>query len=585
MDGNRSVAHRAAPHNNPASSLTPGFRVRIVGAAMQPTATQCDGGARTPRLTAWAARVLAVAYAAIGVSFMLFAAPKVPYADPYRYLARYLTLPFPDSALAADNGHREVLPNLVRVAELHWLDANQWLQIGLGVAFAVAATWTILGAVRGATGAQRIAAATLVCVGVFWLGNSRKLCHANESLHLFLVVLSLGLGLRAILSGRTAGVAVAAAAGIVSTLSFGAGPACFVPFFLLLVLRRAPLAHWLVLGTGAAIGAAALQSAGGGDSVVVRLAPLEQLGNLLRWLGAPFVWAASPLLDVAHAERLPPPFDVAAGLVARPVEAAFGPHLVARWPATALGALGLALMSWQTVRQWRLRDEVTRPERFALGLAWFGAGVGALVVLARLTYFRQHPDQLISTRYVPWASLFWTALALLFVLRPGRSPRVALWTALAVALGLAPSQVWNGRYALKQRDTADLTAIGAAVGVIGRDFPLVETKLPDLLEAVPLLRAHETAMFAWPETDLLGTRPRVEPIAVRGATVTAVDNLFGTPGSAVTFRLAPAPASRLLLLDATGTARGLAVPAGSGDLWHGWLRGHADAGELRAAVP
>ena len=49
--------------------------------------------------------------------------------------------------LEADNGHRELFPNLVRVLELEWLHANQWLQIATGAALACATasvlTWGI----------------------------------------------------------------------------------------------------------------------------------------------------------------------------------------------------------------------------------------------------------------------------------------------------------------------------------------------------------------------------------------------------------------------------------------------------------
>ncbi|MBZ0151455.1 MAG: hypothetical protein K8J09_07975, partial [Planctomycetes bacterium] len=81
----------------------------------------------------------AVAYVLAGLWLMVAAAPRVPYADPWRFLVGFLDTPFPASAFAADNGHREVLPNLVRIAELHWFDYDQTLQIGLAVLLALLA--------------------------------------------------------------------------------------------------------------------------------------------------------------------------------------------------------------------------------------------------------------------------------------------------------------------------------------------------------------------------------------------------------------------------------------------------------------
>ncbi|MCA8948584.1 MAG: hypothetical protein KDE27_03735, partial [Planctomycetes bacterium] len=256
----------------------------------------------------WPVRCLAVGYVGLGVWLMLAAAPRVPYADPYRFLARFLTLPFPASVVAPDNGHREVLPNLVRWAEARWLDADQWLQLAVGTTLVLLAFAAILRALRRAPRAARTAAAAIVCVGLFWLGNWRKLVHHNESVSFGFVLLWLALGLTALGRGTRGGAVTAGLMGVLATMSFGSGPACFAAFLLVLLLQRAPFGRWLPVLVGAVAAAALLLTAGGEAPRAIGLAPGTQLVDLLHWLGAPFVWALNPLLDAAHAARLPEPF-------------------------------------------------------------------------------------------------------------------------------------------------------------------------------------------------------------------------------------------------------------------------------------
>jgi hypothetical protein len=208
-------------------------------------------------------------------------------------------------------------------------------------------------------------------------------------------------------------------------------------------------------------------------------------------------------------------------------------------------------------------------------------------VALRLSYFRANPDQMTSQRYVPWSMMLWTGLLLACVLREGRSARTATWTVVFVALLLAPSQVWTGRQAWRQQRTAHLTALGAAVGVIDPDFPLAETDPKDLLRAVPLLRDASKSVFAWPETQALGTQPAAAALAVvalQDVVVEAVQNRFGPAGSRVSFRADGASAAVLVLLDPSGTARGLAVRLAFDELWQGWWRGGLAATDLRAAA-
>ncbi|SON80987.1 hypothetical protein XAP412_320097 [Xanthomonas phaseoli pv. phaseoli] len=72
-----------------------------------------------------------------------------------------------------DNGHREVLPNLLRLAELRWFYRDQWLQIRVGVASALLAVWMLRCLVQTERlGATAYAAGLIGTLSVFWLGTN-----------------------------------------------------------------------------------------------------------------------------------------------------------------------------------------------------------------------------------------------------------------------------------------------------------------------------------------------------------------------------------------------------------------------------
>ncbi|MDC6690188.1 hypothetical protein OEZ77_27040, partial [Leclercia adecarboxylata] len=119
------------------------------------------------------------AVVAVGVAAMLWLAPRVLYADPWRFTQKLLEMPWPSNVLVSDNGHREILPNLVRHAELSWLHGNQGLQIGPGLLLALATVWLLARIIKTDALAPPVrAAATLIgALSIFWLGSQRALTH------------------------------------------------------------------------------------------------------------------------------------------------------------------------------------------------------------------------------------------------------------------------------------------------------------------------------------------------------------------------------------------------------------------------
>lgn len=533
-------------------------------------------GRRPRRLDAATALTGAALVAVIAWGLHAMAgAPRVPYADAWYFLAEFLALPFPENVLRANNGHLEVLPDLVRVAELTWFSANQQLQLVVGLALALA---TLLAAAawlrRDSAASARLGPSMLaLALGIFWLGNFRALMHVNESVHAYAVTLMLVLAIALGWRGGVRASALAAIAAIVGSLSFGSGLAIFPALLVVLALRRAPPREWaapmlalaLMLAVNLALGDGTARQTGG-------TGPLAIAENLVRWLAGPVVYASWPLWDPAIAERVPfAPVRAMLVPLAAALEAHLGPVMTARWPTLAIGLAGLAGFCALAFASCRSPD---RTRVLGIALAAFAFAVGGLIAVVRAGYFGIHPDQLLAPRYVVWSSLYWAGLgvALVGVLRP----RAARWLALAVSAALVPSQLWMHQLGVGQREVAERIALGAVVGVIDAGERLGENTVADIAAALPGLRARQAAMYAWPEAAMLGAPrpPCATPVAPASApTVTAVDNRLGPSGRRVEFEAIEVDAARVLLIDSDGVVRGLALRA-AGGRWLGWMAGH-----------
>jgi len=480
---------------------------------------------------------------AVGVAAMVWLSPRVLYADPWRFTQKLLEMPWPANVLVSDNGHREILPNLVRHAELEWLHGNQWLQIGTGAALALATVWLLARIIRsdGLAPPVRAAATVVAALSIFWLGSQRVLTHANESVHAYLITVALMAGAALLLRGDRRGAVLAAVCGVAATFSFGSGVAVFVGLAAVLVVRRAPLSHWVpwIAGLLVAVGLH-LGMGRTGMPAQMAVAPLPQLDVLLRWLASPFIYLAWPALDPAAAQQLPfaPVRDVVHA-VASSYQALFGPVLTSRWPHL-------------------------------------------LVALSRWTYFADYPTQLAAPRYVPWSWLFWSGLVLWATIRIGlRRPRRAACGALLLALVAVPSTAWMAYLGASMQRVANMTATAAAAGVVDPDQTHGESVPGEVQAALPSLRAHGVAMFAWPEARYLqggATTATSVAVPIGDVSLVAVRNTLG--GSAWRIDFSAQSNAPRLVLQCSGRPVGLAMPLAG--RWVGWATGHLDAGCLEA---
>lgn len=545
------------------------------------------GGSRCTGLLDFAARALVLVYLAAGLLAMWLLAPRVPYADGWRHLGRFLGHSFPRDILASDNGHHEVLPNIVRVLDLRLLDAGQGLQVVAGMLLVLATLLVYWHLVRDLVSARtRLAGLLAIVLGLFWLGNVRALGHGNESVHAYFVTLFLALGLHALVRGRgvAGGAGAAALCGLAATFSFGSGIACYVGFAAVLWLQRGSRRQWAVLSAGLLVSLLLLHL-GGGTGGGARVAPLEQLPMLLAWLAGPLLYAAWPLLDPDVAAQLPAAAArLPAQAIAEGYRSAFGPALAGPWPQALAGLLGLAWFARLAGHAWRTRSAATQA---GIGTACFALAVGAMIVLVRLDYLEAHPGQLLAPRYVVWSSLFWTGL-LLGTAGCARDGTRALAATVLVAALLLPSQAWMGLLGARARAVAEQSAMAAAVGVVGQDLVLGETVFDELVVALPVVREAGVAVFAWPEIRWLArplpadaprlARPDAQEVAV-------VANRLGGHGRHVRLVM-DAPCRRLLLVDDDGRVSGLALRQRAGSReWIGWMRGQVSGAPPAVACP
>lgn len=537
-----------------------------------------------PRLGAVALLATAMVTLA-GVALMWIVSPRVPYADQWLFYRHLIERPFAEVVLAADNGHREILPKLVRMAELKAFAADQSLQITLGMLLALA-TFMLLGLMHWRAPlpfAQRCAGMLIAALGIFWLGNERALAHSNDAIHAYLVTFFMATALTLVARVSPASESLrslaASLCALAATFSFGSGIAVWPALLLVLALRRAPLRAWLPFAGGLLL-ALVLYLGGASEATTTTLSfdPSAQGLLLLRWLAAPFLYVFWPLLDSGIAAQLPAGIarDISSS-IAQAWTSAFGAAAQSTWPLAAFGLAGVAMFFLMCWRVWRAHDAGAVAVRIALGVAGFALSVGAVVALSRANYFAVHHDQVQATRYLVWSSLFWCGLGMAFVLRMA-APQAAAGFALVLAIIIAPSEIWMGRLAANMRTVADRAALGGAVRVLDRAEPLGETRFEELAYLLPLFEQRRLAMHAWPETAWLGRRPSaaaVHPIAADDVRVEVIDNRFDGDGARIVLRAPAAVHALIIVLDASGYAIGLAQrdPGYAGDTFRGWIRG------------
>lgn len=447
----------------------------------------------------WARRSLVAVMVFLGLVYTVSALVAVanhawrwPMFDQYRLYAFYLGMPFPENVLQLENGHRPVVPALLRVAEAWCCSANQLVQISVGTILASAAVafmaWLAWNARPVATVARTTAMVSFP-IGLFWLGNARILMHGNESVHAYLVVVSVMLAcwltVRAVHRDSSASLWLASLCCCVAMFSFGPGVAAFAAVLMLIPLLGG---RWVWCAIPGAVLAAALYVyvfALPGDAGVrhqIILDPLENGALAMQWIASSWINA---LIATSPGGGLPALDGV-------------------RQLASLLGLAGSLAWVLLGVRLAIRRGATLPVEAVAFGTAGFALATAALVGIARYAYFQQHPDQIFADRYLLWPNVFWAALFVLtiFAVHSFRSPLLrSMPAALLVlaAVALWPThRAWAG-WASEVRRQSELVAIASWTGVRDNVMPDAAAASPEHVEAaLRLMREQSLGVFAHP---------------------------------------------------------------------------------------
>ena len=580
---------------------------------------------RRPATIAASLALLSLAgwYALTTLSAFANLAWRSPMFDQWRGYTYYLLHAFPDNVLQLENGHRPVVPALLRVFEAWCCGASQALQIWTGAALAsLAVLLTAAVAFRDRTHGWpvRSAMALAMAVGIFWLGYARMLLHGNESVHAYLVVSCvLGAGLLAHRAARSGSVwSVLAAAGLctVAMFSFGPGVASFAAVALVLIVRGAP---WRLLLPLLAVLAAALVLylfVLPGDQGVrnqLLLRPLDSAWVALQWLGSPwangwlFAWpGAGPDWMSEGIEGRGAGGGLlrwSAGLALAPLGGAGGTATL----AALLGAAGVGAWGWCTVRLWRHRLHMRAIQALALAASAFALATASLIGLARLPLFTAHPGQVFADRYLVWSTLFWAALAILLLsmlpARPGawRRSVLAVGGVAALAALLLPTHGLLAGWAAVVNRHSEMAIVGAWMDVRGPLFPDgADARLADVEATLAAMRDRDLGPFADPPPVHPGSRADIDT-ALACAPPAQVDGWQEPDGRAVVRLQGECPAASeghpawLVIVDHEGLVHGLArrVPGGDAlrlgpaprNAYEGLVIGDAPADAYRVVVP
>lgn len=439
---------------------------------------------------------------------------RYPAFDQYRLYPNYLLLPFPQNISQSENGHRPLVPNLLRLADLYGFAASQRLQIVVGIGAALLSLALIVRVVareREIPPLARAAACLLAVLALFWLGNARTLMHGFEQGHVYLTVLACLLALLAMQRARSdhsylwpvlAGIACLAA-----TFSYGAGLASFAAVLLVSLVfglrKRYLLAFGILFATATLIYVFALP---GNGYVRESLAfdPLSIAATMAQWLSLPWIrgWlgAGFPEFDPSLYNGMTAPgyASLLAAAAAR-LAAPFGDGGAAR-EGVFVGAIGLLAYLAALAHARRQRASSTRLHFLGLGLASFIVAGAGIMAIARAKYFVLYPAQIFADRYSPWPCLFWLGLALYAIAGSRRMASAVPIAAVAAAaaLVLLPTHrmqaIWSSIVYRKMQQSA----VAAQLGIWDPtyNFDVASASREDTMGTLNLLRENRLSMFA-----------------------------------------------------------------------------------------
>jgi hypothetical protein len=496
-------------------------------------------GSRTGKLLCtgffWAATLIMLAWAAYfaiaGLLQIINFGWRQPMFDQYTTYQRYLGLEFPESALQLENGHRPIIPVLIRLVEIELFSANQLLQLSIGTFFAFLVSAVIaICAWREKSLARpiRAAIAAAAFIGIFWLANSRMLMHGNESLNVYLlaffVLLAALCTYRAASTAASTWMIAAALSCTAATFCFGSGIAAFPAIAVVAWLSRVPNRHIGWLGVGLAISIVLyvwILPSGEGVRSMVGFRPIESISMAARWIGSPWVNAWLGYAEPQLYPWMKPGSQASLAADFLSVSSNSIQHLLGirlrHAGALVFGLAGYLFVGAMVLGHALRRKHLTCIENLALTLALFGGAVSIIIGVGRIDGLLAQPDQIFAGRYLPWTCMFWLGCFILALLRlrsvTGFAGFVAIVFLMIIPFGLLPTQsawsVW-GEAAYRAGQTS---AAAALSGVFDRDrFPDDDSAShEDDKRTLEFFRNRHLAMFGMEQAGSLGRTVEIAP--------------------------------------------------------------------------
>lgn len=449
---------------------------------------------------------------------------RQPMFDQWRMYVTLLSLPFPQDILQLENGHRPIIPNLIRIAEIHWFAANQLLQISMGTCFAMltAGLFAICSwRERALPLVARCAGVMLAALGVFWLANARMLLHGHEALHAYLVTLMVGCAgwctWKANRDSPLHWLGIASSCCTVATFSFGSGVASFPAIILLgIVLRlrwRYLLLPVLVLALCLVLYLFVLP----GDQGVrnsLEFQPLASATVIAQWLASPW---ANAWLGLANPPLQPwltasVQTSVVGSILTDSAQALVAATGV-NWQSftTFFGAIGITTFLLRIAVFYHRRTALSPTQALAIALCLFVLATAAIIGTGRLDYLLANPGQTYADRYLMWPCLFWMGLSLLALIDLCRTRHhviaiAGLLILVALPIVLLPTHyAWAGWGKVVYRHAQQSAAASRSDVFDGELFPNgPDAARSAVLQSLKLLKKDRLAMFADPSWKMLG---------------------------------------------------------------------------------
>ena len=448
-----------------------------------------------------------------------FAWPQLAF-DQFRSYTYYLGMPFPDNVLMMENGHRPIIPALLRVFEIRVFAANQYLQIAFGTLFAtLAASVIAVTAFRDISSDSLVRAAGVMfaLLGIFWLANARMLLHGTESEHVYLVMfcgIAGSLMVRRAVSANRAGWMVGAAiACVVATFCFAGGFALFPTFLVLAWLFGARWRHILIILVVAALclGLYLFVLRGyGGVRASLDFRPLDSLIVSARWLASPWITGWLGFADPqTHEIVLNTPLGLAMKNSANFLQNLL--HL--QWKSSGamlIGFTGLTILVAAVVAKACRRGPMTATRTLAFTLMMFPAATAALIGVGRLDYIDRVPEQVFADRYLVWPCLFWMGISFM-LLSTAHARRTWLRNGLLafaclLPIALFPFQQYGAGWGAAVYRGNQASAAAAMSDLFDNRLfePGEDATLEQRVRSYQLLREKHLGPFRFAGTDELG---------------------------------------------------------------------------------